>query len=113
LITYPFAEIMIRGDESLDEVAEILSQEVFSGIRFSGKDLGIFDEVPAVRLEDFPLGLLVVLSGYPGKYFLLLQPTHTTSGSFGVQDLKELQISNYLATCIRGLGRWNVTTTKT
>lgn len=52
---------------SLEELAEVLSQSLFAGLRFVGLGEGIWDEVPAVRLERNFLGLRVELGGAPGR----------------------------------------------
>ena len=45
------------------ETAKLLSDEVFAGIQFTGLDEGIWDEVPAMRLNRDFLGLRVVVGG--------------------------------------------------
>ena len=47
----------------LIEIAKLLSREIFAGIQFTGLNEGIWDEVPAMRLDQDFLGLRVVVGG--------------------------------------------------
>lgn len=65
-----YGSIGIYTSLTLDELGTLLSERVFGGIEFGGKDLGLCDEVPAVRLERRFLGLYVILYGGDGEYAL-------------------------------------------
>ena len=69
---YFFCLINIYSDKSLEEVAELISNEIFGGIVLGGKDKRILDEVPAV-FTDALLGLRIVLYGYGGNDGYVLQ----------------------------------------
>ena len=57
------AFVDFRSSLPLRSVADMLSEQMFAGIRFVGQNEGILDEVPAMRLEHDFLGLRVVLGG--------------------------------------------------
>ncbi len=61
----------------LVRLADLLSRLLFGGIRFTGLGEGLWDEVPAVRLEVDFMGLRVELGGAPGQeggYTLQVEP---------------------------------------
>lgn len=60
------ASVDFVSDLSLKEVGEKIALACFGGGRFTGEDEGIWDEVPAMRLDRNVLGLEVVLGGSPG-----------------------------------------------
>ena len=69
----------LRSNLSLEEVAKIISDKIFGGLPFEGKEECIHEEIPAVFIKGPVLGLLVILSGYSGydkdKCFVLyVQP---------------------------------------
>jgi hypothetical protein len=51
----------------LTDIACRIAKTCFGGIDFVGENEGIWDEVPALRLERRVLGLEVILGGRPGK----------------------------------------------
>ena len=57
--------VNIRSLLSLEEVGTILSGTIFGGQVFSGRDLDICEEIPAIIISPF-LGMKVILQGYPG-----------------------------------------------
>lgn len=50
----------------LEDLAPQVSDALFGGIAFVGKDEGIWDEVPAMRLANDVMGLRVILGGTAG-----------------------------------------------
>ncbi|WP_052324287.1 hypothetical protein [Flavihumibacter sp. ZG627] len=58
--------VSLKSELSLEELAVILSQKLFGGLEFGGKELEIHEEVPAIFLNEPILGLKVVLEGYSG-----------------------------------------------
>jgi hypothetical protein len=56
----------LKSTLSLEEVGDILSQKVFAGARFGGRELDIREEVPAVFIDKSFMGLRVILMGYSG-----------------------------------------------
>ena len=69
----PVAYVDFRSTESLASLAEKLSAQLFGGINFIGENTGVWDEVPAVRLERCFLGLSVELGGQHGSYTLQIE----------------------------------------
>jgi hypothetical protein len=63
----PAAFVNFVSDRTLEDLASEFSDRLFAGIPFVGRDEGIWDEVPAVRLRDRFLGLEIVLGGTVGK----------------------------------------------
>ena len=63
------------SDKSLEEVAEIVSNRLFGGVRFIGKGEYIRDEVPAIYSERDILGMRIILMGGPGQegYYLEME----------------------------------------
>ena len=105
MILYPHAKVRIYSNDSIESIAIILSENIFCGIPFGGGDLGIFDEVPALRLERYYLGLFVALHGYQGEYTLLIKPNPER---VALTDGVMTDISNYVASMIRATGLWRV-----
>ncbi len=58
--------VSFKSELSLEKVGTILSQKLFGGLEFGGKELEIHEEVPAIFLDEPILGLKVVLDGYSG-----------------------------------------------
>lgn len=48
---------------SLEDLGRLVSDAMFCGLPFGGKDKHIYDEVPAIFIDNQPLGLKIVLSG--------------------------------------------------
>ena len=101
----PFARVRIFADDSLERVADVLSEKLFARVPFGGSELGLFDEVPALRLEGDFLGLFVAVHGEKGEYVLLIQPTPK---SLRGKKFLDADISNYLAGLVRSIGLWRV-----
>ncbi len=101
---YPYVQIRIEGRDSLEEVAEVLSDSLFGGIPFGDKDLGLFEEVPGLRLSKKILGLFVGLHGFDGNYTLIMQP----SSLMNLPDHQLANISNYITSLLHELGRWDI-----
>jgi hypothetical protein len=83
----------------LREVAKLLSEELFAGVRFTGKDEGIWDEVTAIRLERDFLGLRVVLGGSEvAGYTLEVDTTMSALGDSpaGVGPSTDCDVSQFL-----------------
>jgi hypothetical protein len=55
------------SQQSLHEVGTEIAKACFGGGEFVGETEGIWDEVPAVRLDRNPLGLEITLGGSPGE----------------------------------------------
>ncbi|PSL34900.1 hypothetical protein [Chitinophaga ginsengisoli] len=66
----------MRTNLSLEELAVIIADQLFGGRRLGGREKSIYEEIPAVFINDPILGLLVVLSegkndGRNGNWFVL------------------------------------------
>ncbi len=48
---------------SLENLGSVISDAMFSGLPFGGRDKNIYDEIPAIFIERELLGLKIVLSG--------------------------------------------------
>jgi hypothetical protein len=46
----------MQSNLSLEEVGKILSDRVFGGLEFSGRDLEIHEEVPAIFIQEPIMG---------------------------------------------------------
>jgi len=62
----PAAFVNFVSDRTLDDLASEFSARLFGGIPFVGRDEGIWDEIPAVRLSTRFLGFEVILGGKEG-----------------------------------------------
>ena len=65
-IPYFVGYVSLKSSLSLEELAEVLSERVFSGSVFGGRELNVHDEIPAVFITKGFFGLSVTLSGFPG-----------------------------------------------
>ncbi len=74
---YLVCGLPIRSEKNLEQVAELISQRLFRGIPFVGKEEHFYDEVPAVRAKHHVLGLRIVLQGFGGDqgYYLEMHPS--------------------------------------
>ena len=66
MVICPAAYVEFKSDLPLAGLAAQLSTKLFADIPFVGENDGIWDEVPALRLEKRFLGLEVVIGGNPG-----------------------------------------------
>jgi hypothetical protein len=65
-LPYLVGEVVLKSDLNIESVADILSERIFGGLKFGGKEKEIYEEVPAVFIEPDILGFNIVLQGYPG-----------------------------------------------
>ena len=56
----------LKSNLALEEVGQILSEKLFGGIPFGGKDKYIHEEVPAIFISQTVMGLRIVLDGHSG-----------------------------------------------
>lgn len=59
-------EAAFQTNKSLEEVGTIISKKLLGGLEFQGKELRIYEEVPAIFIKNQILGLQVILNGYSG-----------------------------------------------
>lgn len=65
-IPFLVGHVTLQSNLSLEEVGQILSEKIFGGLQFGGKELAIHEEVPAIFIDQQFMGLQVVLDGYSG-----------------------------------------------
>lgn len=90
---------------TLEELSRLLSASLFAGISFVGLGEGIWDEVPAVRLERDFLSLRVEMGGSPETGFTLqVEPLRFT---FELEDpvggAAEADLTRYLQFLLGGI----------
>ena len=74
-IPYIWGTGVILSDLSLEEVAEIISERLFDGLPFGGKEECIYEEVPAVYIALPIMGFKIILStGHANSYNLEVKP---------------------------------------
>jgi len=61
------ARVDFVSPQPLHEVGNEIASVCFGGGEFVGENEGIWDEIPAVRLNRDPLGLEIALGGAPGE----------------------------------------------
>lgn len=88
--------VALRSALTLEEVGDVLSQRIFVGLKFGGKDLEIHEEIPAIFIQESIMGLKVVLDGYSGtdegRWFTL---SGSPNGSIEY-DKVQTRLDNYL-----------------
>jgi hypothetical protein len=76
--------ISLRSNLPLEALGELLSEKVFAGAKFGGKERAIHEEIPAIFIQNPFMGMLIVLDGYSGlgddKWFTI---HFQTWGDFG------------------------------
>jgi hypothetical protein len=97
------ATISFQSTLSISEVGAYISPILFGGLKFEGLEKNIYDEVPAIFINDAILGLTIVLSGYNGfgeneRYILEISPKNLKLKNIfkGEIELEEYNISNYI-----------------
>lgn len=107
-VPYIIANVAIEySNGELEDLARLISKQIFGGIKFVGKEKFIRDEVPAIYIESDLFGLKVVLTEEDDFYGLEIYPADFPSE--GVVDLvkndnflpitpnNELDISSYIS----------------
>jgi hypothetical protein len=97
----------IISDKSLEEVAALISERIFGGVRFVGRDEHIYDQVPAIYAERDILGLRVILQGYGGvePYILEMRPREPLDPSLSPDFIRKsvVDISGYVSRLLQGI----------
>jgi hypothetical protein len=89
--------VLLKSSLSLEEVGQVLSDRIFGGLEFGGKELSIHEEIPAIFIQSSILGLEIVLDGYSGYedacgYSLSIEPyADALNGNY-----KDIRIDSYL-----------------
>ncbi len=58
--------VQFKSNLPIEKVGEIIGREVFSGVKFGGLEKCIYEEVPAIYIDNLMLGFLFVIQGYSG-----------------------------------------------
>jgi hypothetical protein len=61
-----YGNVNFKSDLSIKEVGSIIGEKIFSGATFGGKENNIYEEVPAIYIDNLMLGFLIVIQGYSG-----------------------------------------------
>lgn len=104
-MVYLVGGVNIMSGKSLGAVAEIISQRLFGGVRFVGRDEAVYDEVPAVYAERSILGMSLILQGFGGEdgYFLEMYPEEFPKSSTLKEAAKTTDVSEFLAFLLEGV----------
>lgn len=102
--TFIKGNINFKYQLSIEEVAKVISTSLFGGAPFCGLEKRIYDEVPAVFIENGVLGLSVIIQGYKGfdhlqGYWLEIIPNHNIQGF----EITEVNIDKYLFSLFKSL----------
>jgi hypothetical protein len=89
-------EINLKTKLSILALGDVLSRAVFGGIKFRGLDEEIYDEIPAIYLEENLFGFRIILQGFSENidtngFWLNIFPS-TAIG----EDFETINISNYI-----------------
>jgi hypothetical protein len=103
---FPFVtcSIPIFSEKSIEEVAGKISEKLFGGLQFSGKEKYIRDEYPAIFITNPILGFRIIVYGFGGNdgYILEIHPHSSTNKPVNAEYL-ELDFSEYLAHLLKGI----------
>lgn len=94
---YLIAFVDFMAPWELQELTQRLSSHMFGGLKFVGLDEGIWDEVPAMRLQSPVLGLQIVVGGEGGDrgFTMEINTIEYTDGASSPQDSDILDISQF------------------
>jgi len=90
--------INFKSKIKIEELGNILSEELFSGLKFEGFNESIYEEIPAVYIKKPILNSKIILSGTNGFdednwYQLLIEPWELPNDYL---TIKKNNINNYL-----------------
>lgn len=101
-MSIPFIKgtVIFQSNMILEEVGVLISKKMFGNLAFQGLDKRIYDEIPAIFIDNEILGLRIVLSGYSGylenqRFVLDISPLGF-SRKLGNVEAQEVEISEYL-----------------
>ncbi len=58
--------VKFRSNLEIEEVGRIISEKIFSGLAFGGKEENIYEEIPAIYINNLMLGFQFVIQGFSG-----------------------------------------------
>ncbi len=99
-----YGSCAMRTNLSLEQLAKIISDKVFGGVPFGGKDQHIWEEIPAVYIRSSILGLQIILGegkndGGNGNIFVLSVSSSNGFGRYRFEDKlpnKTAEVDSYL-----------------
>jgi len=96
--------VSLKSNLEIEEVGDIISRKVFGGLKFGGKELEIYEEVPAIFISSSVLGLRAVLQGYKGfgegEGYVL---TISSNDNMRYEKREEFKLDYYLVTLLRSV----------
>lgn len=102
---YLIGSVEFQSELSIFDVSNLISEKVFSGLKFEGFEESIYEEIPALYIKSPILGTKIVLSGTKGfsnddSYLLDLIPVdenyYLTSDSIDIKIyLEDLFQNNF------------------
>lgn len=98
MVPYLEGIVAFQSNQSLEEVGKLISERLFGGFQFGGKEEYIYEEIPAIYISELIIGLRVILSGYNGfdedeRFVLELGPLRGVP-----QNGEKYDLSAYLET---------------
>jgi hypothetical protein len=104
VLPYFVGYVTLKSNLEIEEVGNIISEKVFGGLGFGGKELEIYEEVPAIFISSSVLGLRVVLQGYKGfgeeeGYVLAISSNDTVEET----EREEYKLDYYLVSLLRNV----------
>jgi hypothetical protein len=109
-------DLHIISKLDIEGVAAIISERLFGGAKFVGRERYIYDEVPAIFLEQPILGLRIVLQGFGGDdgYFLEMRDTRPLGLDLSSDEIRKsvVVLSQYVETLLEGNPELSVRTPK-
>ncbi|MDQ0227740.1 hypothetical protein [Metabacillus niabensis] len=103
---YPYftCSLVIFSEEDIFGVAKIISEKLVGGIPFGGLEDYIYEEVPAVYINENILGFELVIQGYGGEdgYILELHP-HPCNSRPDDAERVTIEITSYIASLLEGV----------
>jgi hypothetical protein len=95
--------VEFKSNLSIEEVGKIIGDQVFSGAIFEGREKYIYEEVPAIFIDNLMLGFLFVIQGYPGfndqdGFSLNMTPYFSVANNAKFKRVEKFDVSldNYL-----------------
>ena len=101
-VPYILGYVSLKSNLTLEEVGKVLSDKVFGGLQFGGKDLDIHEEIPAIFIQAPIMGLKIILEGYSGleenNHFTLSVRPWMTLSEF---EHEEVNLNQYLIALLK------------
>ena len=92
--------IHIQTSKKLEEVGDIISNKLFNGLKFGGKDKYRCEEIPAIYISNPIMGMEIILNGYGGDDGYNLNIFPSPKYSLTGKEIIKVDISEHLANLI-------------